>query len=137
MGDLVELFLKPEDYTWYWELYATPTSKKTSFWYPGRGRVGLESGFQYECGLQVAAENNGTVNKWEDRDRYWTAEMAMPIRDLTSRGETFRPGSKWWILIGRYNYSRYLPRREFSMFPQLSQTDFHLCEEYGILELVK
>ena len=137
MGDLLELFLKPEGYSWYWELYATPTSKKSSFWFPGRGRVGLESGFQYQCGLQVAAENNGTVNNWEDRDRYWTAEMAMPIKDLTSRGETFCPGSNWRILIARYNYTRYLPWKELSMCPQLSQTDYHLYEEYGILELVK
>ena len=137
MGDLVELFLKPEGYTWYWELYATPISKKTSFWFPGRGRMGLESGFQYQCGLQVAAENNGTVNKWEDGDRYWTAEMAMPIRDLASRGETFRPGSNWRILVARYNYSRYLPWKELSMCPQLSKTNYHLHEEYGILELVK
>jgi len=137
MGDLVELFLKPEGYTWYWELYATPTGKKTSFWFPGRGRVGLPSGFEYQCGLQVAAQNNGTVNNWEDRDRYWTAEMAMPISDLTSRGETFGPGSNWRILIARYNYTRYLKEKELGMYPQLSRTDYHLYEEYGILELVK
>jgi len=137
MGDLAELFLKPEGSTWYWELYATPTSKKSSFWFPGRGRLGLESGFQYQCGLQVAAENTGTVNHWEDRDCYWTAEMAMPIRDLTSRGETFRPGSNWRILVARYNYTRYLPEKELSMCPQLSQTRFHRHEEYGILKLVK
>lgn len=137
MGDVVELFLKPEDYTWYWELYATPISKKTSFWFPGRGRLGLDSGFRYQCGLQVAAQNNGTVNNWEDRDCYWTAEIAMPVRDLTSRGETFCPGSNWRILIARYNYTRYLAWKEFSMFPQLSRTNYHLYEEYGILELVK
>ena len=137
MGDLVELFLKPGDRTWYWELYATPRSKKTSFWFPGRGRLGLESGFHYECGLQVAAQSEGTVNDWEDKDRYWTAEMAVPIGDLTARGETFRPGSDWRILVARYNYTRYLPWKELSMLPQLSQTNYHLCEEYGILELVK
>lgn len=137
MGDLVELFLKPEGYTWYWELYATPTSRKSSFWYPGRGRLGLESGFQYQCGLQVGAANNGTVNNWEDRDRYWTAEMAMPIGDLTSHGETFRPGANWRILVARYNYTRYLEEKEYSMCPQLSHTNYHLYEEYGILELVK
>jgi hypothetical protein len=139
MGDLVELFLKPEGegYTWYWELYATPKSKKTSFWFPGRGRLGLKSCYEYECGLQVAAQNSGTVGDWEDKDNYWTAEMAMPIKDLTARGETFGPGSAWRILIARYNYSRYLPWKELSMCPPLSKTSYHLTEEYGVLELVK
>ena len=27
LGDLVELFLKPEDQTWYWELHATPRNE--------------------------------------------------------------------------------------------------------------
>ena len=48
MGDLVELFLKPADATWYWELYVTPANRKTSFWFPGGGRLGLPSGFEYE-----------------------------------------------------------------------------------------
>lgn len=137
LGDVLELFLKPDGYTWYWELYATPTGRKSSIWFPGRGRLGLDSAFQYRSGLQVAATNQGTVNHWEDRDRSWTAEMAMPIRDLTSRGETFGPGAGWRILLARYNYSRYLSRREFSMCPRLAQADFHLHEEYGILELVR
>ena len=137
MGDLVELFLKPKGRTWYWELYATPSGRKSSFWSPGRGRLGLASGRRYQCGLQVAVGNNGTLNNWKDKDRYWTAEMAMPVEDLTARGDTFEPGSDWRILIGRYNYSRYLPRKELSMCPQLSRTDFHLHEEYGILELVQ
>ena len=137
MGDLVELFLKPEGYTWYWELYATPRSKKTSLWYPGRGYYRMSAEFCRPCGLQVAAQNNGTVNNWEDEDDYWTAEMAMPIQDLTSQGETFAPGSNWWIFVGRYNYSRYLPWPELSMYPQLSRENYHLNEEYAILQLIK
>lgn len=115
----------------------TPLGKKTSFWFPGRGRMGLNSCFRYKCGLQVASKSNGTVNNWKDKDRYWTAEIAMPIRDLTAKGEKFGPGTKWRILIARYNYSRYLSRKELSMFPQLLQTKFHLYEEYGVLKLMK
>jgi len=137
MGDLVELFLKPDDETWYWELYATPASKRTSFWFPGRGRLGLDSGWDYQCGLRVAAKCQGTLNNWQDKDASWTAEMAMPIKDLTARGEKFGPGAKWWILVSRYNYSRYLPWKELSMTPQLSRTSYHLQEDYAVLELVK
>ena len=137
LGDVAELFLKPEEQTWYWELYATPAGKKSTLWFPGRGHLGLPSAIQYESGLEVAAENEGTVNHWEDRDSAWTAEMAVPIADLTARGEAFAPGSKWRILMARYNYSRYLPRYELSMCPPLPRADYHFHEEYGILELVR
>ncbi len=137
MGDLIELFLKPDDQSWYWELYATPKGKKTSFWFPGRGRLGLESCYKYDCGLRVAARVDGTLNDWQDKDKGWTVEMAMPIADLTARGETFRPGSKWSILVARYNYSRYLPWVENSATSALSRTNYHLLEEYRPLKLVK
>jgi len=137
MGDVVELFLKPDNRTWYWELYATPSGKKSSFWSPGRGRLGLPSGRRYQCGLHVAASHKGTLNDWRDKDHCWTAEMAMPVKDLTAPGDIFAPGSQWRILFGRYNYSRYLSRKELSMCPRLSRTDFHLHEEYGVLQLAR
>ena len=137
MGDVCELFLKPEGESWYWEMYVTPAGKKTAFWFPGRGRLGLDSCYVYTCGLRVAAKCDGTLNNWQDRDNCWTAEMAMPIKDLTARGEKFGPGVKWRILVARYNYSRYLSWPELSMAPQTSKTNYHLLEDYGYLELVK
>jgi len=136
-GDTAELFLKPEDRTWYWELHVTPAGGKTSFWYPGRGRLGLPSCREYACGLRAAAHCAGTLNNWLDTDRYWTAEMAMPVKDLTARGEHFGPGARWRILVGRYNYGRGLPKKELSMVPRLSKTWFHFYEEFAALELVK
>ncbi len=49
----------------------------------------------------------------------------------------FGQGIDWRILIGRYNYSRYLLDKELSMTPQFSKTDYHLLDEYAILELVR
>lgn len=139
LGDLCELFLKPADQTWYWELYGTPAGRKTAFWFPGRGRLGLPSMEDYTCGLTVAAEVQGTLNDWRDRDEGWTVEIAMPIKDLTARGETFGPGADWRILVSRYNYSRYLTTQgpELSMTPQLTVSSYHLIEEYARLCLEK
>ena len=136
MGDLVEVFIKPDDQTWYWELYATPAGKKTSFFFPGGGRLGVPSCFTYTCGMAVAAQCDGSLNKWEDRDREWTAEMAVPLKDLTARGEKFEPGAHWRILVSRYNYSRYLKAKELSMTPPMSKTSYHLTAEYAILEIM-
>jgi hypothetical protein len=138
-GDVGELFLKPDDYTWYWEMYVTPTGKKTNIWFPGRGRLLVPSCLEYTCGLTVAAQCDGTLNRWQDTDKGWTAEMAMPISDLTARGESFGPGSKWHVFVGRYNYSRYLNTigPELSSSPQLSATNYHLLEEYAPLVFQK
>lgn len=138
LGDVAELFLKPGDRPWYWEMYVTPPGKKTTYWFPGRGRKGLESCFSAEhgekSGLRVAARVRGSLNDWSDRDGGWTAEMAVPVADLTARGEGFGPGSNWRILTGRYNYGVPLSDVELSMFPQLSKTNYHLHEEYAVLE---
>lgn len=136
-GDLLEVFLKPDNETWYWELYATPHNKKTTFFFPGRGRLGLPSMEEYRCDLKVAAYVDGTLNNWEDRDKGWTAEMAVPVKALTARGEKFGPEANWRVLIGRYNYSRYLPAVEHSACPQLRVSNFHNYEEYGYLTLEK
>lgn len=137
-GDLCELFLKPSNQTYYWELYVTPAGKKSSFFWPARSYIGLPDCLEkYSSGLKVAAQCNGTLNNWQDGDTNWTAEMAMPIKDLEAFGQKFDPGQNWTIFIGRYNYSRYLKRIEYSMSPQLSQTNYHLYEEYAELELVK
>ena len=101
LGDVCELFLKPANSNWYWELYVTPRGNKTSFWFPGRGRFALPSCFEYSCGLKVGAHVVGTMGNWHDKDSCWTAEMAMPLKDLTAHGDKFSPGADWYILVGR------------------------------------
>ena len=139
-GDVCELFLKPTDKTWYWELYATPRGKKTSFFFPSQGRFGLPSCFEdIESDLQVGAQCEGTLNNWQDKDGHWTAEMAMPIKSLTAKGEKFGPGADWRILVARYNYSYYRTKMgpELSATPRLSVTNYHLIDEYAVLKLAK
>ncbi|MBN1437109.1 MAG: carbohydrate-binding family 9-like protein [Sedimentisphaerales bacterium] len=137
-GDVAELFLKPVNSTWYWEMYATPNGRKTAFFFPGRGHLGLPGVEDYSCGLQTAAQCQGTLNDWNDRDQSWIAEFAMPIQDLTALGDTFAPeGDPWRILVARYNYSRYLSNPELSMAPSLSVTSYHRNEDYAQLQLLR
>lgn len=139
-GDLVEIFLKPEKSTWYWEIYGTPNAKKTVFWFPGRGRLGPKSCWEPGMNLDevlIGTQVKGTLNDWRDRDEYWTAEMAIPVKGLTAHGDAFGPGSDWRILVARYNFSRYLTQKELTMVPQLSVANYHLLEEYGILRFEK
>lgn len=135
-GDVVELFLKPENASWYWEFYATPNGRKTAFFYPSRGYKGLPSTLDYTSGLKVTAHIDGTLNNWRDRDVGWTAHMTIPLAELAAAGIPLDPKTPWRILVGRYNYGRYLPECELSMFPPLTRLDFHRHEEWARLELV-
>lgn len=139
LGDLAELFLKPQGKSCYWELYVTPASRKTTMFFPGYGHFGLPSTVGYTSGLHVAALVQGTVNHWQDEDEGWTAEMAMPVADLTKRGGPFGPTTPWRILVGRYNYGVYRTQigPEITMTPGMSRLNFHYHEEYALLELVR
>jgi hypothetical protein len=145
LGDVCELFLKPENQKNYLELYVTPHGKKTSFFIPRvnetrNGPVDLDEG--YQCGLKVAARVvKGTLNQRDDRDGSWTAEMAMPVADMEKLGEKVAAGAAWRILVSRYNYSHLFgpadDQIEFSMTPALSLTSYHLVDEYARLYLLK
>jgi len=140
LGDLAEVFLKPANDTYYWELYVTPLNKKTAFFYPGRGRHGLPSCLPKEIPLKkmaTAVNFKGTLNSSFDKDEFWTAEIAVPIDEINARGIKLAPGIPWKILLARYNYSRYVPKAELTSFPELEYTNFHASEEYGNLVLVK
>lgn len=107
-GDLLEVFLKPNGKRNYWEIYATPNNKKTAFFYHSKGRLGLPSGFDYKMpGLIVASTCNGTLNKVNDRDQFWTTEMAIPREQLEKHGGQIFSGKEWRFLVSRYNYSAY------------------------------
>lgn len=136
LGDLAEVFIKPRNFSGYWELYVTPRGNKTAFFFPGRGRLGLPSHFEtVAIDIDVAAEVDGTLNEWQDQDTGWTGEMRIRKTDLSSKGVPFTSDQPWSIFFGRYNYSRYLSEKELSMSPTLSKTSYHLTEEYGTLVL--
>lgn len=135
-GDTVEIFLHPTTETWYWEFYASVNEKKTAFFFPGRGRLNLPSNQQYACkGMIVKTHCDGTLNDWRDRDRGWSAEIAIPIAALTEFGTKFDNTAQWSILVVRYNYSRYLPIWEMTTFPGLSSDNPHVYEDYSPLDL--
>ena len=137
-GDVLECFVKPDAATWYWELYVTPKGNKSTFFFPSAGYLGLPSAFNYQGDLTVAANVEGTINKWQDTDNGWTAEMVIPRSELTKHGGTFDQSSGWTIFLARYNYSYHLTGRgaELSSHPQAPRADWHNLKIYAKLELL-
>jgi hypothetical protein len=139
-GDVAELFLKPDNSTWYWELYVTPAGKQTRFFIPGRGLLGMQDLLVSEDVLKTAAQIEGTLNDWKDTDLGWTGEMAVPLGELTRLGDHFDPRTPWRVFAARYNYSRYRQLKtgpELSSAPMLNEGNWHLLEGYARLKLVR
>ncbi len=144
LSDVAEIFLKPADQTWYWELHLTPGGRVTTYFWPGRGLVGLplaDGGpLVRPRFVQVATRVNGTLNNWRDRDQGWTAEVAVPIEKLDPEGSLKTLGPNWRILLARYNFSRYRRQAtgpELSSVPAISEPSFHLTEEFARLKLLE
>ena len=132
-GDVVEVFLKPADQNYYWEIYGTPHKLTSCFYFPARGMLGLPSGYQDPgAAVKVDARVFGTFNQSCDKDIGWNVLIAIPLADLRKNGMKFVPEEKWTIFVARYNYSRYLPACEFSGVPQ-KFADFHVLGDYARL----
>lgn len=134
-GDVVEVFLKPAGSTWYWEFHLTPAGERTTYFLPGGGWLGLERTMLDEAGFEGAAVVHGTLNRWQDRDEGWTAEIAIPATLLTQYGDAF-PSTGWTVFVGRYNYGRFLRSPELSMYPPLPRLHFHSTRLYAPLRLL-
>lgn len=139
-GDCFEVFLKPEEDTFYFELYATPLAKKTSYGYTARSLCGLPGSFAEEPVLKkmdVASTYEGTMNDPWDKDKGWKCEMKIPLDEICMRGGPFTQ-YHWRVFNGRYNYSRYIyGRPELSQFPRQYQVNHHEESDYGYLQFVK
>ncbi len=133
LGDVVEVFLKPQNHNFYWEIYGTPNNLATCYFFPSRGSLGLPSGFaSHGVDVKVISSVNGSFNNPLDRDNGWKVLIKIPLAALRKNGLKFAPGEKWTIFTARYNYSRYLPSCELSGVPQ-KFGDFHVLSDYAQL----
>ena len=135
-GDLVEVFLKPENASAYWEIYGTPNNLKTTFRFTARG-CGRADWGELDPAFNCAATVQGTLNKSDDKDGGWTIEMAFPFKMLEAFcGVPFAKGQKWTCLVARYNYNNSNTGYQNSSVPMLPQASYHLIEYYAALNLL-
>ena len=135
-GDLIEVFIKPENDSYYWEIYGLPNKLYTRCYFPSKGTLSLPSGFgPTDVKIGVDSRVYGTFNNHSDRDKGWTVIIAIPRKELEKNGCKFAPGQKWTVLAARYNYSVYLPVHELSSYPQITG-GYHSTEYYANIEFV-
>ena len=130
-GDVFELFVKPLNEPYKWEMYATPSGNKSTLFFPTWPTLMSAQ----EClhnhnfdRLNIAVQKNAMG---------WNAQLFVPVEQLTSFGAGWGPGSEWTVFCGRYNCNdNSLNNPELSMVPPLSNTDYHLTAEYAALEFL-
>ena len=135
-GDVLEVFLKPLDYNYYWEIYGLPNKLFARFYFLAPGTQNLMSSFgPTDVKIGVDSRIDGTFNNHDDRDKGWTVVIAIPLKELEKNGYKFSPQNKWTILTARYNYSVHLPASELSSFPQITG-GYHSIQYYANIEFV-
>ena len=134
-GDTFEIFLKSEKSPKYWELYATPNGKRTTYLFESRSYARYDWGTLNPT-FRTAATVQGTLNQYNDKDKSWTVEVAVPIQMLEElTGVKFNNAGKWTVLLSRYNYNFGQKNTQLSSVPQLPQANYHLIEYYAELVL--
>ena len=142
LGDVVEIFLKPEKANYYWEIYLTPRNSFTVWFYRSRSLLSLPSGWPTESPmgeLDRGVQLRGTLNDLNDRDQGWSGEIAIPLEKINELGIPFDARNKWRIFFGRYNFSQYFPEQaENTSFPPLpGNLNYHDQDAYGYLNFAE
>ncbi|MBE6404350.1 MAG: hypothetical protein E7039_11690 [Lentisphaerae bacterium] len=135
-GDTFELFLKPKNKPYYWEIYVTPQNSRSSFFYlsPGAGTSYSRNIVHFIKGMRSAVQLNGTLNDTDDRDTGWTFELAIPVKDLAEKGVPFDGKVPWQALPARYNYDVNFRYVQLSTYPPTPVAGNHLVEYYGDIQ---
>lgn len=103
--------------------------------------------------LKSAVKIKGTINKNNDRDKYWTVEMAIPVSSLSKSGKVYTPliGSFWRINFSRVQWllenegksykkrltqeGKRIPERNWVWSPQ-GVIDMHVPEKWGYVYFI-
>jgi hypothetical protein len=136
--DAVEIFIDAnQDGQDYLELQVSPQGVIFDSYFPKH----RQSQADFNSGLKVAVDVQGTLNKRNDKDKRWIVEMALPFKDAKGRGKyplSLPPkvGDVWRVNLLRVDVSKGVPQRAGAWSPPLSG-DFHTLSSFGELAFMK
>jgi hypothetical protein len=135
LNDVFELFFKPSpDKLGYYEFQVNAANTPLELILPSRGSGGyMRFASAGPFGLESAVKLDGTLNKWQDRDRGWTVEGRIPWSAFQMTGGRPKEGEVWRFALCRYDYSTAFEQPELSSSAPLTRADFHRYEDYGEL----
>jgi hypothetical protein len=113
-------------------------SRKTAFYFPTKLHQPIIVDKEFCDKMIVCSQVTGKLNRSDDKDSGWTAEIAILVKQLMKYGAQFKEGQFWTVLIGRYDYFNSIKTEpDLSAFPEISITNWHSLDEYAVLKLEK
>jgi hypothetical protein len=94
--------------------------------------------FSWNSKLVARVQVDGTLNKRDDKDKGWTAELALPLEDVKGMDTASavrlppRPGDVWRINMYRMDQPKGKPQQAAGWSPPLVG-DFHALSRFGEL----
>ncbi len=138
LGDVMEVFLKPLQTPCYLELYATPSARKTTYFFPSRSWGGPDFLDMQSLmpGFDVVSAVDGTLNDPKDRDEGWWTVMTISKAMVEEKtGVPLEAGRPWQILLAGYARSSHRTFCVNFSYPLQPVLNFHLQEYWGTLVL--
>ncbi len=139
--DVFELFFKPaEDKPGYYEFQVNAAGTMMDMFLPRRNAGGFRR-FVKDGNFHIDAKvhHDGTLNKWQDKDKGWSVEGRIPWSDFMRTGGRPNVDEQWKFALCRYDYSVDFEGPELSTCAPLSSrryADFHRHEDYASLKFV-
>ncbi|MDP3156245.1 MAG: carbohydrate-binding family 9-like protein [Archangium sp.] len=132
--DVVEVFLDADaDGKTYNELQVSPHNVNFDASFVAR-RSDLPTAMKWESGMKSAVFVKGTLDDDSDTDEYWTAEMQIPIANLTSVPHVPPvKGDRWRFNAYRLEHIARRTNIEGQSFSPLFVGDFHALPRFGWL----
>ncbi len=134
-NDVFELFFKPAAAKpGYYEFQVNAAGTTLELFFPRRGSGGFDR-FRGDADfhLQASVRLDGSLNRWQDKDKGWSVEGRVPWRDFIRSGGRPQVDEEWSFALCRYDYSADFEGPELSTCAPLPQVNFHKYEDYATL----
>ena len=136
--DVIEIFVKPtKTNTVYYELQVNALGTTLDMLNPRRRSRSFDAMTRFESGMRAACVVDGTLNRWQDEDRGWRCEIAIPLSAFKDAAPAPKPGTQWRLNLSRYDYSVYRQKPELSSWSRLAKPDFHRHDEFNRVRFVR
>lgn len=132
LGDVFEIFLRPENQDAYYEIHITPTNQVLQLRFPNAQTIRQ---LRAEPGKDVIGE----FKVWQPRitssvrvdapGRKWFVSATIPFSMVVEKGP-MKPGMRWFCSFCRYDYTRSPAKCVLSSTSRHAKCDYHRQEEW-------
>ncbi len=101
-GDLIEVFIKPQNDSYYWEIYGLPNKFFTRFYFPSKGTLSLPSGFG-PTDVKIGVDSKGMLDLEELEREVDEKTVLVSIMAVNNEVGTIEPFGEIKNIVKRKN----------------------------------